>query len=262
MRILKKLPIHPSFYLFFAWFVISGQVSEFFIFFFVILIHELGHYGVALNYKEGKFLPKDEVKIALAGPCANIVISLFLISLWWLYPSIYALTYKMVELGTFLAIINLLPAYPLDGGRVLVALLSQKMPRKKSLKISIIFNIAFSIIFFVAFIITCFINFNPTLALMVVFLVIGILESNFEGKYEKMSLFNKKIKNFSQIKSIYVSPSTKLSEIIKSIDANRLTIFYVTMPDGNIKTLSENAIMKLCLKYPYETKIEEIFAKN
>lgn len=60
MRLLKcrkKLPIHPSFLILFAWFICTRQIEAFFIFVFVVLAHEFGHYFVAkkLGYKLDAF---------------------------------------------------------------------------------------------------------------------------------------------------------------------------------------------------------------
>lgn len=276
MRILKKIPIHPTFILLFFWFLLSGAVLEFFILIGVVLIHELGHYvvakklgyklsgfylapyGVSLNYKDGKFLPYDEVKIALAGPMANFALSFLLLGLWWLFPVLYCFTYQIANLSLFLALFNLLPAYPLDGGRVLVSALSEKLGRKKALKISIAFNIGFCVVFFVGFVITCFINYNPTLALMVVFLLGGIMESKFEGRYESINLFKKKIKDFSHVKSLAVSEQASLGELLRAIDSSKLTLFYILYADGKTRILSEKAVLSLCMKNPITVKIKEL----
>ncbi len=276
MRILKKIPIHPTFILLFFWFLLSGVVLEFFILIGVVLIHELGHYvvakklgyklsgfylapyGVSLNYKDGKFLPYDEVKIALAGPMANFALSFLLLGLWWLFPVLYCFTYQIANLSLFLALFNLLPAYPLDGGRVLVSALSEKLGRKKALKISIAFNLAFCVVFFIGFVITCFINYNPTLALMVVFLLGGIMESKFEGRYESINLFNKKIKDFSHVKSLAVSEQASLGELLRAIDSGKLTLFYILYADGKTRILSEKAVLSLCMKHPITTKIKDL----
>ncbi len=279
MRLLKKIPIHPTFFLLFIWFLISGKALEFFILFFVVLIHEGGHYmvakklkyklssfylapyGVALNYKEGKFLEMDEVKIALAGPMTNLCFSFMMVGLWWLFPTVYSYTLELASFSLMLGVFNLLPAYPLDGGRVLVSMLSEKMERKKALKISIIFNIVLCVLFFIGFVITCFVNYNPTLALMVVFLLGGIMESKFESKYERASVFNKKIKDFSPVKSLAVSDSVTLGELMKAIDASKLTLFYVIMEGGKTKVLTEKMVISLCMKNNLSVKLSELYLK-
>ncbi len=275
MRILRKIPIHPTFFLLFIWFVATGQIAEFLVLFLSVLVHEFGHYyvakrlgykltnfylapyGVALNYKDGKFLPKDEVKIALAGPMANIILSATISSLWWICPVTYNFTFNLCVCSLFLALFNLLPAYPIDGGRMLTGLLSEKISRKKALNLSIAFNIAFSILFLAGFILTCFYDYNPTLALMVVFLICGVIETKFEGKYEHISVFKKVIKDFSSVKTLSVSENVTLGELIKNIDQSKLTIFFV-LSEGKTKMISEKKVISLCMNYPLTTSLKEL----
>lgn len=97
--------------------------------------------------------PNKELRIAIAGPLVNFVIAGFLIgigallnartilSLDELYTSLgnvswsgllAYLTYANLLLGLF----NLIPAYPMDGGRILRALLAKKMDHAKATKIA------------------------------------------------------------------------------------------------------------------------------
>lgn len=280
LKLAKKVPVHPTFFALAIWFFISGQAAEFFILTAVVLLHELAHYlcakrrgyqltnfylapyGVALNYKDGKFDFKDELAIALAGPAINIILCVLILALWWIFPATYCYTISIFETSLFLALFNLLPAYPLDGGRALVAALSDKIGRKKALKISIVFNIIFCVIFFALFVVTCFYYYNPTLALMVVFLLSGILDSSFEGKYERVDVLEKSPKNLSQIKQFYVDESASLSQLLGAIDGRRFTIFYVALSSGQTKILTEKAVISLCKKYPLSAKIGELNFKK
>ena len=276
MRLLKKIPIHPSFYLVFLWFMITGQTITFLSFLFCLLIHELGHYiiakklkyklsnfylapyGAALNYKESCFLPKDEVIIALAGPLSNIFFSVLIIALWWIYPSSFSSSYELVTTGLALAIFNLIPAYPLDGGRILVGALSEKISRKKTLKLAIIFNLLFSCVFLILFLVTCFINYNPTFALFSVFLLAGIWDCNFEGKYQQLNIYNKKIKNLSSVKLIYVLPTSTLGEMFKAIDTTKLTVFLICLDNGKTLILTEKKVLSLCMKHSIKSSIQTV----
>ncbi len=115
-----------------------------------VLIHEIGHaltaraYGIETKEIRLWFLggvaqfeaiPRRrgvEAVIALAGPVTSALLALVLFGLMQLFPVTAAarvvLSYLCVtNLG--LALFNLLPALPLDGGRILRSLLALYMPR-------------------------------------------------------------------------------------------------------------------------------------
>lgn len=77
----------------------------------------------------------DEIRVAVAGPFCNLVTAAAFAALWWFFPVTYAFTDSACFVSLALALVNLLPAYPLDGGRVLFAALSLKMKKERAGKI-------------------------------------------------------------------------------------------------------------------------------
>jgi Zn-dependent protease len=131
------------------------SVALLLLFFVCVVLHELGHSLVARHFGVGvsRILllpfggmaqfdtiprqPSRELLITLAGPAVNFAIAGILLPFvslskhWTLssYPNslsdiaLYLLFANLV-MGTF----NLLPAFPMDGGRILRALLATQMP--------------------------------------------------------------------------------------------------------------------------------------
>ena len=112
------------------------------ILFISVLLHELGHSFKALELgyetkhitlypfggiaaigpssKTGQLMqevPSHELKIALAGPFTNLVIFLLALPLYLMFDIPFLLEFMILNLA--MGIFNLLPAYPMDGGRVL-----------------------------------------------------------------------------------------------------------------------------------------------
>lgn len=104
--------------------------------------------------------PRQELAIALAGPLVNIALLLLLTPLaWavgiatgvprvgidplgWLGLSFQMgaanLLYYLAAVNLLLALFNLIPAFPMDGGRVLRALLAMRMPYVRATRLAVL----------------------------------------------------------------------------------------------------------------------------
>jgi stage IV sporulation protein FB len=105
-----------------------------------------GLFGGVLHIREGFIVPRHELLIHLSGPFFNILTALFLYGIYfyfylpWLVPLILA--------NAVLALYNLMPFYPLDGGKVMDLYLAVFLGYGRSQRISRIFSLLFSVFLF------------------------------------------------------------------------------------------------------------------
>lgn len=116
------------------------------LFFTSVLLHELAHTFIANRYGQNinkitLFIfggvsnlvrepdkPKTEFLMAIAGPLSSILLGFLFFYLSFLtrpYPAINWLFFNLSYLNFLLGIFNIMPAYPLDGGRIFRAILWQ-----------------------------------------------------------------------------------------------------------------------------------------
>ncbi|WOF15553.1 CBS domain-containing protein [Methanoplanus sp. FWC-SCC4] len=189
-----------------------------------VLLHELSHSIVAKKngmkvksitllilggiaaIDEGKSPdPKVELPMAIAGPVASLIIGLisgFLAYASYNYisaPAFAGLLFYVFGYLSFLNIIlflfNLIPAFPMDGGRVLRAILARKMPMYKATKIAADIGRAFAVIFGIAGILL----FSPILVIIAIFIYLGA------GQEAEMMKFNELLRDVD-VKRAMTSP--------------------------------------------------------
>jgi Zn-dependent protease len=171
--------------------------------FVTVFLHELGHSLMAkrFNVKTNSITllpiggvasleripekPKEEILVALAGPAVNLAlafITYFFISIpdaqtlleqlnEGVNSSTFLLNFFIVNI--WLSVFNLLPAFPMDGGRVFRALLSFFMPRHRATWIAARLGQLLGIGFIILGI-----SSNPFLAFIGVFIILGAQSEN------------------------------------------------------------------------------------
>jgi Zn-dependent protease/CBS domain-containing protein len=122
--------------------------------------------------------PRQELWIVLGGPAVNVAIASVLYAWLSINHEWEPLVYLKVATGPFverlffanvsLALFNLIPAFPMDGGRVLRALLASRMPYPKATQIAASVGQGLALIFGVIGLFT-----NPMLLLIAVFVWVG-----------------------------------------------------------------------------------------
>jgi len=148
--------------------------------FFCVVLHEYGHALMARYYKIRTMdiiilpiggvarlqglpnSPGGELMVAIAGPLVNLVIALVIIAGMYfsghgiIYPDTDGLSiltnpigflHLVLVLNLVLFFFNLIPAYPMDGGRILRALLSYKLTKLQATRIASLVGRVFAVAF-------------------------------------------------------------------------------------------------------------------
>jgi len=200
--------VHFTFLLLLAWFaysywVTTGNITAVFsgvgfilTLFICVLLHEFGHALTAQRYgiqtrsitllpiggvAQLDKLPDDphqEIRVALAGPSVNIVIAIILwlwltltqgpISLDQLDITTDSFLMKLMIVNIFLALFNLLPAFPMDGGRVLRAWLALHVDHAQATKTAAVIGQSLALVMGVLGFL-----YNPLLLFIALFVWIG-----------------------------------------------------------------------------------------
>ena len=167
-----QLRIHITFLLLIGWLAVGyyaqggsamalGRILFVLLLFLCVVLHEFGHAIAAKNFgintpditllpiggvarlERMPDEPRQELIIALAGPLVNVVIALALFAVvGWRGLAAQAmmggsdLLAQLLVINVVLVLFNLLPAFPMDGGRVLRALLATRLSYARATQIA------------------------------------------------------------------------------------------------------------------------------
>ncbi|RPI38194.1 MAG: CBS domain-containing protein [Hyphomicrobiaceae bacterium] len=164
--------------------------------FLCVLLHELGHVFAARRYgvktrdvtlwpfggiasmERMPEKPSQELIVALAGPAVNVVIAAVL--LLWLGTSFepqnltaienptVSLAAKLAGANIVLVLFNMIPAFPMDGGRVLRALLAMHVGNARATELAASIGQGFAVVFGILGIF-----YNPMLIIIAVFIFLA-----------------------------------------------------------------------------------------
>lgn len=165
------LAVHFSFFLLLAMFGLEGwqdegwngmiwSVATLVAFFACVVLHELGHSFTAMHFGIGvrRILllpiggvaefesiprqPRRELLITIAGPAVNFVLAALLWPLVTPVPEVIfqysfeGLLYQLFTANLVMGCFNLVPAFPMDGGRIFRAILARRLPFLRATKIA------------------------------------------------------------------------------------------------------------------------------
>ncbi len=181
-----------------------------------VVLHELGHSLTAIklggevdsitllpiggmaHLSKMPEKPRDEFLVSAAGPMVNVLIA----ALIWIYLAAFRTVdiqniefesitannflFMLLAANLFIVAFNLIPAFPMDGGRLFRSALSIRMSRLKATRIAKDIGQIFAIFFIVAGLF-----FNPFLVIIGFFILLGA-----KGEYE-MIKYQDVLKNYT-----------------------------------------------------------------
>lgn len=272
-----KFTIHPLFFIFGLYFAFTGKVFSFLTYTLVAVIHELGHFYASekLGYKLNRIvlMPygalisgnledvtyKDEALIALSGPLVNVVTALFFVALWWFFPSIYPYTDLAVFASVSIAVINLLPCHPLDGGRFLSTTLSLFIKRSTAVLITRIIGVIIGLLILALFIYSCFTEVNFSVLFFAGFILVGAIDKNKQNSYIKtLSLYVRNVTRPSLVCEYVLPYTATLKTLYDLMEVGKYYRFFVFNNSGELSKAIEGKELETLLTTakPYDKIID------
>ncbi len=270
--------VHATFFILIAWIALSywqveGTLAAVFngigfilALFTCVVLHELGHaltarrYGIrtrdiillpiggVASLERMPDDPKQEMTVALAGPAVNLVIAFGL----WLWLSLgktlvpvedISLTggmflERLMVVNVILAIFNLLPAFPMDGGRILRAALAMRMGHNRATQVAA--KIGQGLALWLGLL---GLLYNPFLLFIALFVWIGAAaEAGMEQI--KSSLSDAAVGQAMLTDFQVLSPDETLTHAIKLTLAGSQKDFPVLLDDAVVGVLTQDDLLK------------------
>ena len=252
--------------------------------FLCVVLHEYGHaltarrYGIKTRditlYPIGGVArlerlpdkPIEELWVALMGPAVNVVIAALLFVYLYLTRGLVPLTDLTVASGSFLArlmtvnitlvLFNLIPAFPMDGGRVLRALLAMRMDYVRATQIAA--NIGQGL----AFLLGLFGLFNNPFLLFIAFFVwIGASQ---EASMVQMrnSISGIPVTHAMQTRFDILTPSDRLDRVVNLILAGSQQDFPVVEDGQFIGVLTRDDFIRALSQKGQDTPVIDVIRRD
>jgi len=205
--------------------------------FFGVLVHELAHslvarrkgiaihsitlmiFGGIATMEEGIPDPKAELPMAIVGPIASLIFGVICYAIMFVTPTfitnppvagvVIFIAGYLGFLNIILCFFNLIPAFPMDGGRVLRAWLAGRMPLHKATQIAADIGKGFAILFAIVGLY----YFEPFLILIALFIYIGANMESMAVKYSHV-LQDVTVGSMMSAPVTTVGPTQPVSEVI------------------------------------------------
>ncbi len=266
------------------------------LFFLSLLLHEISHSYVAMRYgtkirsitlfifgglammEDLPREPEKEWRIAIAGPLMSFAIGgAFLFTYFGIktvklviYDPFTILMFSIGLLNVVLATFNLLPAFPMDGGRILRAFLAKRMQFLEATRRAVLVGKTFAVIMgIVGFMPDPFmlystgevrILFNPWLTLIAVFLYIAATEEE-SATIMVATLEGTKVRNVMRTENASVLADMPITELAEKMLKEKNAEYAVVSDRGDLRGLiTFSEIKELSTEQRHSLKISDIIS--
>jgi Zn-dependent protease/predicted transcriptional regulator len=249
-----------------------------------VVVHELAHSLMAMRFginvraivllpiggvsqmEEMPEDPKQEINVSVVGPLTSLVLA----AIFYLLASLAGQDVFAAGLNIFgphlltnlfwinlvLGLFNILPAFPMDGGRLLRGILASRMEHTTATKIAVEIGQAFAILMFFFGIF-----YNWLVALIAIFIYLGA-EGEEHATMMRAALRNVPVSRAMLTKVETVSPSDSLGSVVEKACHSLQVDFPVVDNDKLVGLLPKEVIFPAIHQNSPETLVSEIMKKE
>ena len=247
-----KVRVHPSFIAFIFAYTLFGGVLSYLVAFLAVLAHEFSHLLIAvisgerdlsitlMPYGASLRIEGESGKtsaILLAGPFGSVVAACVSLAIAWLFPESYGFLKGFVRANVSVALVNLLPAYPLDGGRLLREWFPVKWVRRVTSVTPLFIALAFFALFFFEKVK------NPTHFTFALFMLVYFL-------------------SFSVRRPLKAEKDAPLFSVVRANEEGAFRAVTVTDGGKKIAKIRGEDVARLALLYPRDLPLGRVLEKE
>lgn len=250
-----------------------------------VLVHELAHslvarqsgirinsitlliFGGVASMEEGVPDPVVELPMALIGPVTSLFVGLVCSGLVYLTGSVardpgvgglfvFIFGYLGV-LNIILFAFNLLPAFPMDGGRVLRAWLAKRMPLHRATRIAADVGKGFAVVFGLIGIVFL----NPLLLIIAFFIYTGASQETVAVKYSVL-LQDIKVGSIMSAPVMTVAPTLPVTRVIEMMYATKHLGFPVVDHDMLVGMVTVADVQKMSPIDRDAMQVRDVMSRN
>lgn len=230
-----------------------------------IMANRLGYSVASVEIQPFGFVAKlnaeihsasDEFAIAFSGPLCSLIAACSAIALAELGKMDSGVVEGFIAFNLLLAGINMLPALPLDGGRIIRSLLAKRMKRTRATRISSALGIAIGIALLTLSVVMLLKNaINATIAIISIFILLSaIKELKNAGTKEVSAILKRssalKSGRIVDIKHVAANRAVTAGEALKTLSGNKYSVIIIVDDDMRaLGEIGESSLLESVSKY-------------